>query len=330
MRAIPEDLPELFARLIETPKTFQRELEWQPCSAAEIAELAQYACDVLSRVPNLVELREETRDVEFVGDTHGDIDATARIIQPFLSEQVESLVFLGDYVDRGQDGLANFLLVVALACAWPDRVFLLRGNHEDEEMNGEYGFDYELMSRYRDTGEYAAVKDAINSVFDVLSLAALSPRDSLAVHGGIARDWDGPRELNNIPKPHRGLQDLCSVGGVGILNKIFYEIRWNDPKEVQEDLFTPSDRGPGIYFFSQEALDAFLAKNNLCRLIRAHDATRGGFQRLFDGRLLHVFSTEPYHGQVPHAYVIHEQANGQTILRDLDFNSVGAIEDPPE
>ena len=67
-----------------------------------------------------------------------------RATAPFLNGEVEGLVFLGDYVDRGPYSLVNFLFALSLFLAWPEKVILLRGNLEDIEINAIYGFFKEL------------------------------------------------------------------------------------------------------------------------------------------------------------------------------------------
>ena len=65
---------------------------------------------VLARDKRLICLPAKGKAV-FVGDTHGDFDATETIFRLFFKPGFV-LVFLGDYVDRGQEARENieFLL----------------------------------------------------------------------------------------------------------------------------------------------------------------------------------------------------------------------------
>lgn len=71
--------------------------------------------DVHSNLHGLVDLLK-------AWEHHGWIDATLRL--------VPSVVFMGDYADRGPYGLLVFSLLFALKHRNPTRVHLIRGNHE--------------------------------------------------------------------------------------------------------------------------------------------------------------------------------------------------------
>jgi serine/threonine protein phosphatase 1 len=78
-----------------------------------------------------------------VGDIHGNlsrIEELIRKIEPAFNPESDTLVFLGDYIDRGPDskGVVDFIL--RLRGEFP-RVVCLKGNHEamllDWVINGE-------------------------------------------------------------------------------------------------------------------------------------------------------------------------------------------------
>jgi serine/threonine protein phosphatase 1 len=68
-----------------------------------------------------------------IGDIHGDIDALERLLErlPKLDDG-DTVVFLGDYLDRGPHAKDVIELVRAYAKAGPQHTVTLRGNHEDK------------------------------------------------------------------------------------------------------------------------------------------------------------------------------------------------------
>ncbi len=67
-----------------------------------------------------------------IGDVHGDLEALERLLSrlPHLDEG-DTLLFVGDYVDRGPDPAGVVRRVRALQTETSARLVLLRGNHED-------------------------------------------------------------------------------------------------------------------------------------------------------------------------------------------------------
>lgn len=84
--------------------------------------------EILARESRLIRLPEKGKAV-FVGDTHGDFDATENIFRLYFKPGY-TLVFLGDYVDRGDDSLENIEFLLQKKADAPDQIFLLAGNHE--------------------------------------------------------------------------------------------------------------------------------------------------------------------------------------------------------
>lgn len=73
---------------------------------------------------------------------------TARILHVGGDPSTHRYLFLGDYVDRSDRGIQVLCLLMAYKLKYPNNVFMLRGNHESEEMNDDGGFRDECLKYY--------------------------------------------------------------------------------------------------------------------------------------------------------------------------------------
>jgi serine/threonine protein phosphatase 1 len=64
-----------------------------------------------------------------IGDIHGEVTLLRHLMNTLPVELGDTLVFLGDYLDRGEDSAATFDELIGLAEAY--HCIFLRGNHED-------------------------------------------------------------------------------------------------------------------------------------------------------------------------------------------------------
>src|ERR1700733_2393733 len=67
-----------------------------------------------------------------IGDIHGDLDALFKVLAclPTLTKD-DTIVFVGDYIDRGPKSAQVVDYVRKLSTHIPAKVVCLRGNHED-------------------------------------------------------------------------------------------------------------------------------------------------------------------------------------------------------
>jgi len=173
----------------------------------------------------LLNPRYEDR-VIFVGDTHGAIDVTQTVIDKFFDD-ADLIVFLGDYVDRGNKSLENLGLIASTLLEDPHRTIMLRGNHESPLTNPYYGFTNEVTEKLGE-GSY----DKIKEFFQAMPYAVVV-NDYLCLHGGIAKGMEHVSEIASLPWPDMNPDD-----------PIAFQLLWNDPRESIDE-FIPSVRGKG-------------------------------------------------------------------------------------
>jgi hypothetical protein len=102
-------------------------------------------------------------------------------------------LFLGDYVDRGSHSLETICLLMALKVKYPEKIYLLRGNHEDKSINSKYGFKEECRTRSNISVYYM-----INTLFKWLPLAAVIGDKIVCMHGGIGSTLENIKQIEEI------------------------------------------------------------------------------------------------------------------------------------
>jgi diadenosine tetraphosphatase ApaH/serine/threonine PP2A family protein phosphatase len=207
-----------------------------------------------------------TGSTTIVGDIHGNLDALDMILEEWQKSSTINILFLGDYVDRGSQSAECLLTLFELKVVDPTHVFLLRGNHEDQQMNRRDGFYNEIKCDN-------TFLTHMHSIYETMPVAAILDDGIFCVHGGIP----DANSIDTITKDNS------------------YQYLWNDPSDVPG--ITDSERGFFISNYGPDIVDVFLAKNNLKRIIRAHEFQEKGYKFWFDRKLLSLFSSFNYCGK---------------------------------
>jgi protein phosphatase len=274
---------------------------------ALLSRLFHVARDLFELEPTLLRL---AAPCVVVGDIHGQILDLFRILNTFGAPGRLTYLFLGDLVDRGEFSIEALVTVFLLKVLHPERVFLIRGNHEFNALCSHCGF----MSQMHEFFQTGSLYDDAVRAFSQIPLAALIGQSTLCVHGGI-----GPSVLtaSSVEWLTRPIDDF----GDDILDSLV----WSDP-DAAIDGFAPSQsRGVG-YAFGGAALAAFLEESHLTLLVRAHECVPDGARESFGGRLVTVFSASNYCGLMgnhaavlevtgPGAYQVHAFAPLPWLLR---------------
>ncbi len=130
-----------------------------------------------TRKGHAIELNGE---VAIVGDIHGDINGINSIVtklQSWLHEDgSRKVLFLGDIFDRGQYTTETLSKLLEFYLENPDKIFILRGNHETEDATPAEGKSEPLI---RDSLEQ------IRTYWDALPYAAVINETTFAAHAGF-------------------------------------------------------------------------------------------------------------------------------------------------
>ena len=186
------------------------------------------------------------------------------------------MLHIGDYVDRGYFSVETVTLLVALKIRYPQRITILRGNHESRQITQVYGFYDECLRKYGNANVWKYFTD----LFDYLPLTALIENQIFCLHGGLSPSidtLDNIRSLDRIQEvPHEG--PMC-------------DLLWSDPDDRCGWGISP--RGAG-YTFGQDISEAFNHNNNLTKVARAHQLVMEGYNWSQDGNVVTIFSAPNY------------------------------------
>lgn len=256
-----------------------------------------------------LQILDKDENIVIIGDLHGDLNTLNKVLSQY-SPNDHYLIFLGDYVDRGEYQIEVLTGVLQLKLQYPDRVILLRGNHESPFMNNTYGFVYEVERKLSSAGLFI-YGEFITKIFANLPYAVLLNNEIFMVHGGLANELKKPEDVNSIPKDDKIPR-----------NRLAFEILWNDPNDEIEGFIPNFMRGGDpyagihIYYWGPDVTNKFLSENSLKLIIRAHEYFENGYKWYHDNKVLTIFSScaGPYKFVKPKIVIYHK---GEIKIKDV-------------
>ncbi|KAI9361419.1 calcineurin [Pilaira anomala] len=233
-------------------------------SETQALYILQRGRDILKLENNLLEI---PAPVTVCGDIHGQYYDLMKLFEVGGDPANTTYLFLGDYVDRGYFSIECVLYLWSLKIWYPNTFFLLRGNHECRHLTTHFTFKTECRHKYTER-----VYDACIESFCSLPLGAVMNRQFLCIHGGLSPELHTLADFDTIDR----FQDPPTHG-------LMCDLLWADPleefgEETTSDLFIDNRIRGCSYFFTYPAVCAFLQRNNLLSIIRAHEAQDAGYR----------------------------------------------------
>lgn len=71
-----------------------------------------------------------------IGDVHGELAPLLTLLDVINPTQEDTLVFMGDYIDRGKQSYEVIQTIIDLMANSPAKIIALKGNHEDMMIKG--------------------------------------------------------------------------------------------------------------------------------------------------------------------------------------------------
>ncbi|MCX7706309.1 MAG: serine/threonine protein phosphatase [bacterium] len=210
---------------------------------------------------NIISLPPEGKAV-FVGDTHGDVQASRSVVKQFGKKNY-FIIFLGDYVDRGEKSRDNIDFLLAEKRS-NSMIILLAGNHEMNMIEPVSPSDF-----WDTLSEIEAIE--YSKIFYTFPLA-VSGNGFVAVHAGLP-------DLSDLD-----CWDKITPGDENWARLLWMDFREKDGEYLGE--FGGRMKFGRSYFF--RVMNSI--KKNV--LIRSHDPLAP--EKMFNNRCLTIFTSASY------------------------------------
>ena len=226
-------------------------------------DILEKAGRVFEKEPRLIHLPSQGK-VVFVGDTHGDLDASEQVIQRYLKKPY-CIVFLGDYVDRGKDSEENIQYLLELKLEHPEEIFLLTGNHEGFMVKEFYPVYFWSSISAEERKKYGLL-------FSKFPFAASAQNGLLALHGALP-----------------DLKSLEEMDQIELGDENWDRIVWGDFVENEMDILGDLWGRPQ---FGRQYFNRLMERYQKQVLVRSHQPHAP--ITMFDKRCVTIFTSHAY------------------------------------
>jgi serine/threonine-protein phosphatase 5 len=214
------------------------------------------------------------KNVFAAGDLHGNYESFSSILNIYEKNRKDSvLIFLGDYADRGSNGVEIITELSKLIDTRED-IIALKGNHEMYKEGRPFFYPCNLI--YEAEEKYGSwevfYQDTVLNFLNRLHIAAI---------------------INNVLFVHAGISLRIKTKDDLVKHTNEKYLLWSDPSSVQGEHLNP--RGAGV-LFGEDITAKLLSSLDLKMIVRSHEpekAANGPFTE-HKGKVLTINSCSLY------------------------------------
>ncbi|PMD25534.1 Metallo-dependent phosphatase, partial [Hyaloscypha hepaticicola] len=227
------------------------------------------------------------------GDLHGQYYDLLRLFEIGGFPPEANYLFMGNYVNYGEQSLETICLLLAYKIKYPENFFLLRGSHETGRKTRACGFYDECKRRYDIT-----IWEMFLDCFNYLPLASVIDDRIFVAHGGLSPELDSLEQIKRIGQP-------TDIPNNGLMCDLLYSnpdkdiSGWNVNDDGSDD---GSGEGnvPG-FTFGPDVVSKFLKKHDMDLIVRGHQVVEDGYEFFANRQLITIFSAPNYRGKYVNA-----------------------------
>ena len=192
---------------------------------------------------------------------------------------IMNYIFLGNCIDLGFESLEVIFLLIALKVKYPNNIYLIRGNHEDININSFNGLSDECKEKLNDNiNNPDSIFMKLNNLFNYFPLGITIDQNILCVHSGIGNNIKSISDIENINRP----VNIDLNNNEFIVNELLY----SDCEENENLLNYKS--------YSKNHLIDFMNENKIELLITSHKFINEGIKSFYNDKLIIVNSSSDF------------------------------------
>ncbi|ATZ80976.1 serine/threonine-protein phosphatase [Bodo saltans virus] len=266
-------------------------------------------CDIVNKKFNIfchkkVQHINTKERLYVIGDIHGSLNSL--LIYFLISGGIKNnvFVFLGDYLDRGDNGLEVICLIVLLRILYPTQIYIIIGNHELRsvyKINGtyrEFARKLNTQTKYDPFDFQNPINIYLNKLDEIINgmCFCIVINDKIFCCHGCPTESTDLLELDTVEIPKEIDPFIMQeyTPNHNLMNQNLEDLLWSDPCSLNGERSAHSPRGCGK-LVPLTIIENFLKINKFDLLLRAHQCTQTGIFRHSDFCIT-LFGTPNYCG----------------------------------